>query len=162
MFASGKFSVQTFRVVLFGCAFVCLLGAKGFPPHLPGTGEWGSSLHSGHWPQTTCTLICTSQMAGGHTRAATESREPPFPVFRLNLEPCQVAQSDGPRELSLPPCGVSCGHSGFLPLCLWLTHIFSLGPAPAGHLSIPFHPCEAPAQHLNSGFLPSCLLNVDT
>lgn len=102
MFASGKFSVQTFRVVLFGCAFVCLLGAKGFPPHLPGTGERGSSLHSGHWPQTTCTLICTSQMAGGHTRAAMEFREPPFPVFKLNLEPCQVAQSDGPRGALAP------------------------------------------------------------
>lgn len=41
--------VETFwcgasHAVLFGCVFACLLGAKGFPPRLPRTGELGSAL----------------------------------------------------------------------------------------------------------------------
>ena len=50
-----SFQSRAFRVVLFGCVFVCLFGAKGFPPPLPRTRERESALHLGCWPQNTCT-----------------------------------------------------------------------------------------------------------
>lgn len=161
MFASGKFSVQTSRVVLFGCVFVCLLSAKGFPPLLPGTGERGSSLHLGCWAQTTCTPTCTSQMAQGHKTAAMKFREPPVSYLQTEhgaLWNGTIRRTT--RSSRSVPMGFmqAEGISAFLSL---VNPICSLGPAPAGHLSIFFHPsmattwAELTVWRINSGFLPT-------
>lgn len=58
-------------LILFGCTFVCLLGANGFPLHLPRNRELESALHLGHWPQTTCAPPWTSCIVRGRQGAGS-------------------------------------------------------------------------------------------
>ena len=101
MFASGKFSVWG-----FSCCFVwvciCLLGAKGFPLHLPRTREQESALHLGCWPQTTCTPNLSILYALRQEKQPRSLGCYPFPAFKPNLKAWIVRWGTRRSSVSIP------------------------------------------------------------
>ena len=96
-----NFRSRAFRVVLFGCMFVCLFGAKGFPPPLPRTRERESALHLGCWPQNTCNpqFVCPQRLEA--RKAVRKLKEYPVPAFTLNAKPRIVRWGTTKRSISI-------------------------------------------------------------
>lgn len=89
MFASGKFLVWGFRVVLFGRLFVCLLRAKGFLCIFPEPESGG--LHSigdvgPKPPVPQFVILYNSRQKQTNKPTAIKLREPPFSYFQNDRE----------------------------------------------------------------------------
>lgn len=68
------------RAVLSGCVFACFLGAKGFPPRLPRTGELGSALFGVLVPSHLCPLLKHPEQFGNGT---SQLGDPSFPYLQI-------------------------------------------------------------------------------